>query len=129
VGAFWSLLDHVGEFGNIPGAIWIWSEFINPSGCCRPRLVILPFPWKEHPCFGWLLFLYAPRQLADRAFGAQRSSGGRSGRRFAPPSAFGGGHRFELLWGAFGANKKLTRTPANMGLRDWAPGLEMESGG
>ena len=28
----------------------------------------------------------APCQLADRAFGAQRFSGGRTGRRFAPPS-------------------------------------------
>ena len=32
-----------------------------------------------------------PCQLADRAFGAQRFSGGRTGRRFAPPSAAGFG--------------------------------------
>ena len=30
---------------------------------------------------------------ADRAFGAQRSSGGRTGRRFAPPSAAGSASR------------------------------------
>ena len=30
---------------------------------------------------------HVPCQLADRAFGAQRFSGGRAGRRFAPPSA------------------------------------------
>ena len=32
-------------------------------------------------------------QLADRAFGAQRFSGGRTGRRYAPPSASGSASR------------------------------------
>jgi len=37
--------------------------------------------------------LHAPCQLDDRAFGAQRFSDGRAGRRFAPPSAVGSASR------------------------------------
>ena len=55
---------------------------------------ILSFRVGWHPCSIAPVLLRArsshvPSQLADRAFGAQRFSDGRFGRRFAPPSASG----------------------------------------
>jgi len=62
-------------------------SFLNPAGCCRRPYFILTVQ-------GASVFLLAaashvPCQLADRAFGAQRFSDGRAGRRFAPRSAAG----------------------------------------
>ena len=72
---------------------------LNPAGCCRRSC--LPFPCRthpyscclgrrEHPCSCFLVLSTRVVSPADRAFGAQRFSGGRTGgrtgRRFAPPS-------------------------------------------
>ena len=72
---------------------------LNPAGCCRRPC--LPFPCREHPyscCLGlrehpcscFLVLSTRVVSPADRAFGAQRFSGGRTGRsdgrRCAPPS-------------------------------------------
>ena len=50
-------------------------------------------PCGEHPCSCWIVRITRLAKLADRAFGAQRFSGGRAGRRFAPPSAAGSASR------------------------------------
>jgi hypothetical protein len=93
---------------------------LNPAGCCRRPDFILTVP-------GVSRFLLACTQLArchldDRAFSAQRFSGGRAGRRFAPPSAVGGDCRSV---GRGGASRRLRRGAAlraTMGFG--APGCE-----
>ena len=59
---------------------------------------------------------HVPCQLADRAFGAQRFSGGRAGRRFAPPSAAGNALKTGL--------RRLKAGPRGLkpGLQDWTTG-------
>ena len=88
--------------------------FLNPAGCCRRPDFILTVQ-------GTSVFLLArashvPCQLADRAFGAQRFSGGRAGRRFAPPSAAGNALKTRL--------RRLKAGPRGLkpGLRDWTTG-------
>ena len=59
---------------------------------------------------------HVPCQLADRAFGAQRFSDGRAGRRFAPPSAAGNALKTRL--------RRLKAGPRGLkpGPRDWTTG-------
>ena len=90
------------------------DTFLNPAGCCRQPYFILMVQ-------GASVFLLAaashvPCQLADRAFGAQRFSDGRAGRRFAPPSAAGNALKTGL--------RRLKAGPRGLkpGLQDWTTG-------
>ncbi len=67
------------------GGFWsIFDRFLS-AGALLPS-TLFTFSVQGTSVLLLIRALYAPCQLADRAFGAQRFSGGRTGRRFAPPS-------------------------------------------
>ena len=61
-------------------------NFLNPGGLL-PSTLIYPHRAGDIRALADSCFYTRLESAADRAFGAQRFSGGRSGRRFAPPLA------------------------------------------
>ena len=73
------------QVSNLRGVPLLGNVFLNPAGCCRQPYSILTV--QVASVFLLARASHVPCQLADRAFSAQRFSGGRAGRRFTPPSA------------------------------------------
>jgi len=70
--------------------------FSDSEPCGLLPSTLLTFAVQGASVFPLIRVSFGPCQLADRAFGAQRISGGRAVRRFAPPSAAGSASRCHL---------------------------------
>jgi len=92
-----TLSDHFGD----PGIQGVTQQALGGPGVHFYRFLtlrvlpstLLTFSVQGASVFPLIRVDFGPYKPADRAFGAQRMSGGRTGRRFALPSVAGGASR------------------------------------
>ena len=77
---------HVLSIWGLLGLIWVPKENLYLREAHLPSTLIYPHLAGDIRALADSCFYTRLESAADRAFSAQRFSGGRSGRRFAPPS-------------------------------------------